>query len=230
MPVSPFDPSFEQLPSIIPIFPLSGALLLPHLRLPLNIFEPRYLAMISDALGAARIVGMIQPQQSVKAEDDDSGEPVYRTGCAGRIVSFNETEDQRYQIVLAGLARFDIAEELPLLRGYRRVRADWSPYRGDLAPAQELGATLGSGFDRPHFLAALKPFLTRYSIAADWNSIDRAPDEFLINTVAMVGPFAPSEKQALLEADGLEARGRILTSLVEMANLAVTQERPSQRH
>ncbi len=218
---SPSAPGFDELPAIVPIFPLTGVLLLPGGRLPLNIFEPRYLAMTADALGGARLIGMVQPQEGRGDADEP---PVYRTGCAGRITSFSETEDGRYLITLTGLARFDIAEELPLHRGYRPVKADWSRYRGDLAPAA------AEGFDRERFLAALKPYFGRLNIAADWDAVTKAPDAHLVTTIAMVCPFAPSEKQALLEAESFAARARILTALVEMEGLTRAPESTGARH
>ena len=224
---SPFDPPFDQLPPVIPIFPLTGVLLLPRGRLPLNIFEPRYLAMTADALAGHRIIGMVQPQEARDDNGGDQGEPpVYRTGCAGRLTAFSETDDGRYLITLTGIARFDIVEELPLQRGYRPVRADWSRYRGDFAPAA------AGRFDRDRFLAALKPFFTRHNISADWDSVTKSQDERLITTIAMVCPFAPSEKQALLEAESLDARAKILTTLVEMASAAGASpaERRDMRH
>jgi Lon protease-like protein len=204
----PFDPSFEQLPASLPIFPLTGVLLLPRGRLPLNIFEPRYLEMTRDALKGDRLIGMIQPVDGA----GDAGEPpTYRKGCAGRMTSFSETEDGRYLITLTGLARFDVARELPKEgKLYRRVLADWRPYRGDLA--EELTA-----IDRKRLLAALKPFFERHNIAADWSAVEATPDERLVTTVAMVCPFAPSEKQALLEAKDTAERAKLLTALVEMA-------------
>jgi Lon protease-like protein len=206
---SPFDPSFEALPQSLPIFPLTGVLLLPGGRLPLNIFEPRYLAMIETALGERRMIGMVQPQEG----QGDAGEPpVYRTGCAGRITSFSETEDGRYLITLAGIARFDITRELPLEAAFRRVVPDWHRFRDDLEGHADDGAV-----DRPRFLAALKRFLERYDIAADWPTIEGMPAGRLITTIAMACPFAPSEKQALVEAkDGAE-RARLLVTLIEMA-------------
>jgi uncharacterized protein len=206
---TPFALSFEQLPKTLPIFPLTGVLLLPRGRLPLNIFEPRYLAMTQAALAAERMIGMIQPQSGA----GDAGEPpIYRTGCAGRITSFSETDDGRYLITLVGVARFDIAEELPHDGLYRRVAPDWMPYRGDLDEP-----TTPAAIDRPTLLAALKRFFERCAIAADWPAVEATPEERLVTTVAMTCPFAPSEKQALLEAANGAARARLLVTLIEMA-------------
>lgn len=202
-----FDPGFAALPESLPIFPLTGVLLLPRGRLPLNIFEPRYLAMTEDALKAERLIGMVQPQEG----QGDDGEPrVYRTGCAGRMTSFSETEDGRYLITLTGLARFDIAQELPRDRLYRRVVPDWQPYRGDLAESAGV-------FDRARLLSALKPYLERQGVVADWPAVEATPEERLVTTIAMVAPLRPSEKQALLEARDLAERARLLTALIEMS-------------
>src|SRR6185437_1377739 len=153
---SPFAPDFAQLPKALPIFPLTGVLLLPGGRLPLNIFEPRYLAMTRDALGEARMIGMVQPTQG---HGDAGDPPVYRRGCAGRMTSWSETDDGRYLITLIGVARFDIVEELPRDdRLYRRVLADWSPYRGDLAAESAPLAVA----ERERLLAAIKPFFDRH--------------------------------------------------------------------
>ena len=220
---SPFEPSFAQLPATLPIFPLTGVLLLPGGRLPLNIFEPRYLAMTRDALAAARMIGMVQPQDG---QGDAGVPPVYRSGCAGRMTAWSETDDGRYLVTLAGVARFDIAEELPRERLYRRVVPDWAPYRGDLA---EDGRSLAAA-ERSRLLAAIKPFFQRHGISADWKAIEASADERLVTTLAMACPFAPGEKQALLEAkDGAE-RARLLTALMEMAALGGDAPEESVRH
>ncbi|HZB91809.1 MAG TPA: LON peptidase substrate-binding domain-containing protein [Stellaceae bacterium] len=202
-----FDPGFEALPASLPIFPLTGVLLLPRGTLPLNIFEERYLAMTADALKGERFIGMVQPQEGA----GDAGDPpVYRTGCAGRMISFSETDDGRYLITLTGVARFDITQELPKEQLYRRVVPAWEPYRDDLAPA-------AGTIDRARLLAALKPYLERHGIVAEWPAIEATPDDRLVTTVAMVAPFRPAEKQALLEAKDLAERARLLTALIEMA-------------
>src|SRR6478736_18328 len=196
------------LPSILPIFPLTGVLLLPRGRLPLNIFEPRYLAMTRDALAGERLIGMVQPSDPRVAGDNP---PVYPVGCAGRITSFSETDDGRYMITLTGLSRFRIAEEFPVLSGYRRVRPDWQAF------ARDLDAQTGGEFDRDRFIRGLKAFFDQRQISADWEAIEKAAGEHLINSIAMLCPFAPSEKQALLEAPDLDERARLLIALVEMA-------------
>jgi uncharacterized protein len=206
-------PERTALPQILPIFPLTGVLLLPRGRLPLNIFEPRYLAMTRDALGGERLIGMIQPSAP---QDDNRGRgdpnpPLYPVGCAGRLTQFSEADDGRFLITLTGLSRFRIVEELPLLSGYRRVVADWRPFAADRAPA---GAPQ---FDRKRLIRGLQGFFAARRIAVDWAAIDKAPDEYLVTSLAMACPFAPNEKQALLEAADLDARAELLTALVEMA-------------
>jgi Lon protease-like protein len=206
--MSALHPEFANLPGEIPIFPLTGVLLLPRGELPLNIFEPRYINMTLDALGADRMIGMVQPTEH---ENTQPNPPVYRTGCAGRVVRFQETDDGRFLVTLKGVCRFDLAEELPLRRGYRPVRADWSPYRDDLvAPEDET-------LDRARLLGVLRSYFDIEGISADWDAIETTPDERLVTCLSMICPFAPSEKQALLEAPGFRERGEMLTTLVEMS-------------
>jgi len=206
--MSVFAPAFEDLGTAIPIFPLPGVLLLPGGCLPLNIFEPRYLNMTSDALKTDRMIGMIQPTDGA---DLDKNPPVYGTGCAGRIISFEETDDGRYLITLKGTARFDISEELEMVSGYRRIAPNWTPYAPDL---DEPSGTIP---DRPEFLHSLKKYFELNSMDANWDAIEDAPCERLVTSVAMICPFEPPEKQALLEAPTLENRIEILAALVNMA-------------
>jgi hypothetical protein len=189
-------------------------LLLPRGRLPLNIFEPRYLAMTRDALKGERIIGMIQPD----ATEDLRALQVatYRTGCAGRIVQFAETPDGRYLITLAGLIRFDKGAELPLKDGYRRIVPDYTPFRRDMESKP-------GKIERERLLSKLKRFLERHDIGADWKAIEMAPDEQLVNALAMMCPFGPSEKQALLEAVDLNARCDTMIALLEMAVAASSE-------
>ena len=201
----------EGLPRIIPIFPLTGVLLLPRGRLPLNIFEPRYLAMTRDALAGPRLIGMVQPSDPRVSLAGDP--PVFPTGCAGRITSFAETEDGRYLITLTGVSRFRIAEELELHDGYRRVAPDWAAFARDRAPEDE------PEFDRDRLIRGLKSYFGQQQISADWEAIGRAPGERLITSISMICPFEPGEKQALLEAADLAARAELLTAIVEMAVL-----------
>jgi len=208
------DRDRAALADTLPIFPLTGVLLLPRGRLPLNIFEPRYLAMTRDALGGERLIGMVQPcepQQDNRGRGAHENPPVYPVGCAGRITSFSETEDGRYLLTLTGVSRFRIRDELPLLSGYRRIVAEWQPF------AHDLETPSGTEFDRDRFIRGLKGFFTQRQISADWEAIEKAAGEHLINSIAMLCPFAPSEKQALLEAPDLNERARLLIALVEMA-------------
>jgi Lon protease-like protein len=194
------------LPNILPIFPLTGVLLLPRGRLPLNIFEPRYLAMTRDAMEGERLIGMVQPcEPPIRAANP----AVYPTGCAGRVTSFSETDDGRLLITLSGVSRFRIKEELPLLSGYRRIVAEWDDFADDRSPDE-------AGFDRSRLTQGLRNFFTQRQVQADWSAIDHAPGEHLVTSIAMMCPFAPSEKQALLEARTLDERARLLTALIEM--------------
>ncbi len=204
-------PGAAALCETLPIFPLPGVLLLPRGQLPLNIFEPRYLAMTRDALAGDRLIGMVQP--SDPHQPLSGNPPVYPTGCAGRITSFSETEDGRYLLALTGLCRFRIAEELPPKDGYRRVVPRWDEFAGDLRSVRE------PGFDRERLIRGLRAYFDRHQIKAEWDAIGSVPAERLITSVAMVCPFEPSEKQALLEASDLAARAELLTAIVEMAVL-----------
>ena len=215
---NPFDPSFEQLPEALPIFPLSGVLLLPGGKLPLNIFEPRYLAMVFEALAGHRMIGMVQPVQPGGFAGDgmptDDGRPkVHRIGCAGRITSFNEAEDGRLVLALTGVCRFEIVRELDLAQGgYRRVSAVFSPFRADLDHADEAVA-----LDRERLMAALAAFFRARSLSTDWDAVKQAADANLVTSLSMVLPFGPAEKQALLEAADTSARAKLLVALLEMA-------------
>jgi Lon protease-like protein len=206
--MSAFDPDFDDLPAHIPLFPLSGVLLLPRGELPLNIFEPRYLNMTVDALAGSRMIGMIQPTEHENARPSP---PLYKTGCAGRIVAFQETEDGRFLLTLKGVCRFDVTEELSSTRGYRPAVVDWSRFHDDLAPGS------GDRIDRDRLLRPLKNYFDLHDIAADWNAIECSGDERLVTCLSMICPFEASEKQALLEAPTLAARGEVLAALVEMA-------------
>lgn len=197
------------LPEEFPVFPLPGALLLPRGRLPLNIFEPRYLAMVEDALAAGRLLGMIQPDRARPATAH--GPALYRVGCLGRLSAFSETEDGRYLITLTGVSRFAVAEEMPLRRGYRRVRADFSAYAGDLAPWP------GQILDRDALAARLRPYFARQRYDVNWDTIAAMPAEALVVTLCMICPFPAPEKQALLEAPSGDERLAALIALLEMA-------------
>lgn len=216
-----FHPAFEDLPPEIAVFPLPGALLLPQGRLPLNIFEPRYLAMTLDSLAAGRMFGMIQPRPG--AEAGTNGPGLFRTGCVGRLSSFAETEDGRLLVTLTGVSRFNVVEELPVRRGYRRVQADYAPFRGDLDLSER-----PSALDRAALLEALRPFFRLRGIEANWDAMEQTSDAMLVLTLAMVCPFDPREKQALLEAGTPEDRASLLVGLLQMGAQAGPQSGPPQ--
>ena len=200
-----------SLPDRIPIFPLPGAILLPGGRLPLNIFEPRYLAMTRDAMKGARMIGMIQPRDP---DSDDFEPPVFQTGCLGRIVDFSETGDGRYLIALSGVCRFNVVEELSRDTPYRQVMADYEPFKDDF--------TAGDGpqnVDRDGLLSALRAFLDSRGLKADWDAARKASDTVLVNSLSMVLPMVPAEKQALLEAVTIADRAATMTALMQMATL-----------
>ncbi len=211
--VAAIIPAFADLPVELPVFPLSGALLLPQGRLPLNIFEPRYLAMTTDALAVGRLFGMIQPDPA--AAPGPTGPGLYRIGCLGRLTSFAETEDGRFLVTLTGIIRFRVVEELALHRGYRRVRAEYGPFRADLGQGD---ATVGAagGIDRTALLEALRPFFRARGIEVNWDAVEQTSDDMLVLTLAMVCPFEPREKQALLEAADAPARAAMLIALLQM--------------
>ena len=207
---SPFAPDFAQLPKTLPIFPLTGVLLLPGGRLPLNIFEPRYLAMTEDALSGNRMIGIIQPSDPLSRA---SVPPVYPIGCAGRITSFSETDDGRYLITLTGVCRFETVRELPIMRGYRRVDVSWERFAADL---EEPGPAL---FDRARLVEGLHTYFKLQGISANWDAIESTPDERLVTSLAMICPFEPSEKQALLECGSLSERANMMIAIIEMSVL-----------
>jgi uncharacterized protein len=215
-----FHPRVEDLPGEFPVFPLSGALLLPRGKLPLNIFEPRYLAMTEDALGQGRMFGMIQPDPT--SPETERGPSLFRVGCLGRLTSFSETDDGRYLITLTGVIRFAIAAEIAMQRGYRRVRADVSAYLPDLArEARPID------LPRDTLLASLRSYFTHRGFDANWDAIKRLPDDMLVVTLAMVCPFEPAEKQALLEAPTEADLASTLLTLLKMG--AVSQDQPGGR-
>ena len=194
-----------DLPQVIPVFPLPGAILLPRGQLPLNIFEPRYLNMIDDAMAGDRIIGMVQPQNGPQHLPGLS--PI---GCAGRITSFAETSDGRYLITLTGCARFRLSSEIPSRTPYRQIRADFTPFEADLSapPVDDVG------LDRDGLLDALRAYLEARSLDIDWDTAESAPPEALINSLSMALPFELPEKQALLEAISLTDRSAVLTALL----------------
>jgi Lon protease-like protein len=226
---NPFDPVFEQLPDTLPLFPLSGVLLLPGGKLPLNIFEPRYLAMIFDVLAGHRMIGMVQPVQPGGYAGDglptDDGRPkVHKVGCAGRIVSFNETEDGRLLLALSGVCRFEVGRELELAKGgYRRVSSIFSPYRADLEQGDEVVE-----LDRERLMAALAAFFRGKNLSTDWDAVKQAADGNLVTSLSMVLPFGPVEKEALLEAADTTARAKLLVAFLEMAAFGQPPDTPQR--
>ncbi len=207
-----------DLPAAIPVFPLGGALLFPRATLPLNIFEPRYLAMVDAALASHRLIGMIQPASMFgpNAPLNDDRPALSRVGCAGRITAFQETGDGRYLIVLTGILRFEIGEELQAGAPYRLVRTNWNSFAKDLVADAAIDDS-----HRARLMGALETYLRRGDFKADWSEVESAPLDALINSLSAGCPFANSEKQALLEARTLEDRCMALISLLEM-------ERPGQ--
>ena len=197
--------NLSDMPDTIPIFPLAGAVLLPRARLPLHIFEPRYLAMVEDCLKSdRRLIGMIQPR--------GEGDGLAQVGCAGRVTSFSETEDGRYMVTLTGIARFALRDEVPGFPPYRRARVDFAPFATDLGAMQS-----DPDLDRRAFLKDLSRYLQASKMGTDWSNLKEADDEMLVNILAMLCPFAPEEKQALLEAPTLPERRRILQTLISFA-------------
>ncbi len=215
---SPVQTRFEELPDELAIFPLAGALLLPWGRLPLNIFEPRYLNMTLDALANGRILGMIQPDYDKTPKDKPppgkiarEGEPaIYGVGCAGRIASFEETEDGRLLILLKGLARFRVLKEIEGRGGYRRVRASYAEFATDLEPMAKFA------LDRERLLALLKPYVESQSMPVGADVLKGLPDATLVTSLCMICPFEPREKQALLEAEDMIERTTALMKLLQM--------------
>jgi len=234
-----FDPTAEDLPTDIPIFPLAGALLLPGGQLPLNIFELRYLNMVADALGQGRYLGMVQPRVLEAVEEspklDDA--PIYSVGCLGRITSFEETSDGRFLISLHGLIRFGVGPELPLEKGYRRLTPNFGSYLGDLlqSPTTVSGAdeqAPGRGenwIDRARLIGSVKQYFAAQDLSAEWKGIDQASDDVLVTTLAMVCPLSPPDRQALLESPTNVLRAKMLVGLLEAA-LASDDAEPEVRH
>ena len=198
-----------DLPGTIPVFPLPGALMLPRARLPLHIFEPRYLQMIDDCLKTeGRLIGMVQP----RAQAASDGRALQTIGCAGRLTQLSETEDRRYMITLSGVSRFRIRKEVSGFLPYLQAEVDWSGFDRDLGRPE-----VDEGFDRPAFLGLLHRFFEDRDLATDWDSLSDADEELLVNSLSMLCPFEAEEKQALLEAPSLATRRETLVTLMEFA-------------
>ena len=210
----PVNQSYHQpgdLAEVIPVFPLAGALLLPRGQMPLNIFEPRYLEMIDDALRLThRLIGMIQPD-TAHPGPEESRPHLFRVGCVGRITQFAESGDGRYLIQLTGIVRFRVAEELVVPTPYRQCRVFYNDFIDDFTARKGESAV-----DRPHLLQALRQFLDVNNLKADWDGIENAPNEALVNALAMMSPYGSAEKQALLEAPDLKSRAEMLIAMTEM--------------
>jgi Lon protease-like protein len=212
----------EDLPQVVAVFPLPGALLLPRGELPLNIFEPRYLAMIDDAIKGARIIGMIQPDPEARPSAGE--EALCPVGCAGRITQLAETGDGRYLVTLTGIARFAIVEEIAAATPYRQCRVDFAPFLIDFSPRAGEDQV-----DRDSVLRTLRAFAETNNLQIDWNSIHSAPNEALVNALSMMSPCGPREKQALLEARDLKGRADVLVAITEI-DLARGKNAPAHLH
>jgi Lon protease-like protein len=215
----------DALPDVIPVFPLPGALLLPRGQMPLNIFEPRYMAMIEDSLRSPhRLIGMIQPDPSHPARDQ-SKPNLFSVGCVGRMTQFAESGDGRYLIQLTGVARFRVAEELLVDTLYRQCRVTYQPFADDFIARKGEEAV-----DRKALLRALTAFLKANNLKADWEGIENAPNEALVNALAMMSPYDAPEKQAMLEAPDLKTRAEILVAVteIELAKSKTSGETPLQ--
>lgn len=204
----------SDLPDVIPVFPLPGALLLPRSRLPLHLFEPRYLAMLDDVLKTPeRLIGMVQPNPGpASAPESGKDKGLHAIGCVGRVTQFSETEDGRYMITLTGLSRYRILEEVEGFTPYRRARVSWEGFERDLGPADA-----DPEFDRAAFLALLGRYFKSRELQTDWETLEQAEDELLINSLSMLLGFEPEDKQALLEAPSLSTRRETLVTLIEYA-------------
>ena len=199
-----------DLPDMIPVFPLPGALLLPRARLPLHLFEPRYLQMLDDTMKTKhRLIGMIQPREMPAGSAERR---LHAIGCAGRLTGFSETEDGRYMITLSGVSRFRVKEEVQGFTPYRRCNVEWQAFTRDLGPTEE-----DKGFDRTAFLNLLGRYFTAMEMSSDWGSLSDAEPELLLNSLSMLCPFEPEDKQALLEAPSLTTRRETLVTLLEFA-------------
>ena len=205
---SAFTPSFDDLPAVLPIFPLPGALLLPRQNLPLNIFEPRYLNMVVDALGQGRNIGMIQPRPGAEEQEPP---PLCRVGCVGRITAFNETRDGRFVISLTGVCRFEATEELESRSGYRRVRPAWRRFASDLDPAPE------TALDFERFEKTALDYFAARGLEVKWETIRKLPGTTLVDFLSVNLPLSTEDKQALLECEAGTARGELLGGLLAMA-------------
>lgn len=205
---NPYAPDFDLLPETLPVFPLSGVLLLPEGKLPLHIFEPRYVEMFDQAFSSHRLIGMVQPTPATQEADKPD---LHKVGCAGRITEFSETADGRYMLVLTGIGRFEVKQELSVTTPYRQVKADWQRFKDDTFKASCLD------LDRAKLTNLLQDYFAAQDMECDWNAIAEASDGGLITCLSMVCPFEPQEKQALLEAPCCRTRADMFMTMLEMA-------------
>ncbi len=214
----------QDLPTEFPIFPLTGAVLYPYTRMPLNIFEPRYLSLVDAVLAGSRYMGMVQPRQSTTETVANDGD-IYDIGCLGRLTAFAEADDGRYVITLTGVCRYKVIRELPLKDGYRRIVADYSMFKTSVPPQE------GATYDRTCFMKTLSAYLGKLGAEQNQQSFEHANDQALITAVAMSAPFSPSEKQAILECIDLEDQAEMVRSIMEMSAYdKKDDDGPSVRH
>ena len=217
---SPFLPRFVDLPGEIPVFPLAGAIVMPGIQLPLNIFEPRYLNLVQDALGTDHLIGMIQP---LTGQEEVELPLLHKIGCAGRITSYSETNDGRIVIVLTGVCRFELQQELEERHGYRRVQAGWDRFAQDFLTEQE------GIVNRERFLASLRNYVRPRGVEIPWDDLKAMADLDLVNLLTAHLPLAPEDKQALIETNTLRDRAELMRGLMDMAS-ASSVEGVEQRH
>lgn len=217
---SPFFPRFSDLPQVLPIFPLSGAVVMPGVQLPLNIFEPRYLQMVQGALAADHLIGMVQPRGG---DDSTEDPPLHRTGCAGRITSYSETNDGRIILVLTGLCRFEVEAELPAQDGFRRIKPRWERFASDYRDDD------GALPEREGFLGSLRAFCDQRSVEVPWDDLGQMADADLINLLCAHLPLGPDDKQALIETIELGERATLMRGLMDMSARA-SGASPEHRH
>jgi len=211
---TPFSPKFTDLPAELPVFPLAGAVVMPGVQLPLNIFEPRYLRMVNDALAADHLIGMVQPVTETSAGEEPE---IHRVGCAGRITSYSETGDGRIVMVLTGVCRFAVLQELGRRRGYRRVRADWDRFAGDYHEGESRLA------DKSTFFSSLKAYTSIHGVEIPWDEVKSLPDADLVNLLCAHLPLDPDDKQALIETLDLKDRAQLMRGLMDMSSASSVQ-------
>ena len=217
MPHTSFMPGFDQLPDTLPIFPLEGAVVMPGADLPLNIFEPRYLNLVADAMASHRMFGMMQPDPSKERQP----EAVFHTGCAGRITRYQETRDGRIELELTGVCRFHVKEELACMRGYRLVVPDWDPFRIDYAEQRHAIQ------HREHLYQLLRSYFNSRHLKTDWDSVESIPPEHLVNALTTALPLGNMEKQALLEAVSPQDR---VDTLIAALEIQINEPHSAPRH